>query len=104
MGFEIIGTGSYAPGPPVPNSALARVMHTSDEWIEKGPGTKQRHYAPEGVGASDLAYEAAKRALEAARISPHDVDYIVFATMTPDHIFPGPGALLAHKLGMDGTP
>ncbi len=54
MPFELIGTGSYAPGPAVPNEALARVMHTSDEWITKRSGIKQRHYAPEGVGASDL--------------------------------------------------
>jgi 3-oxoacyl-[acyl-carrier-protein] synthase-3 len=104
MTFELIGTGSYAPGTPVPNAALARVMHTSDEWIYKRSGIRQRHYAPEGVGASDLACEAAKRAIESAGISPRDIDYIVFATMTPDHIFPGPGALLAHKLGLDGVP
>lgn len=104
MGFELIGTGSYAPGHPVTNDDLARVMHTSDEWIAKRSGIRQRHYAPEGIGASDLACEAAKRALESAKLTPHDIDYVVFATMTPDHIFPGPGALLAHKLGMDGTP
>lgn len=104
MGFELIGTGSYAPGHAVTNDDLARVMHTSDEWIAKRSGIRQRHYAPEGVGASDLALEASKRAIEAAGISRHDIDYIVFATMTPDHIFPGPGALLAHKLGLDGTP
>jgi 3-oxoacyl-[acyl-carrier-protein] synthase-3 len=104
MGFELIGTGSYAPGPPVTNDMLARVMHTSDEWIAKRSGIRQRHYAPEGVGASDLALEAAKKAIEAAGISKSEIDYIVFATMTPDHIFPGPGALLAHKLGLDGTP
>ena len=104
MAFELIGTGSYAPGTPVSNDDLARVMHTSDDWIFKRSGIRQRHYAPEGVGASDLATEAAKRAIEAAGIHPRDIDYIVFATMTPDHIFPGPGALLAHKLGLDGTP
>jgi len=104
MGFELIGTGSYAPGPPVTNDQLAKVMHTSDEWIAKRSGIRQRHYAPDGVGASDLACEAAKKALAAAGITAQDLDYIVFATMTPDHIFPGPGALLAHKLGCDGTP
>jgi len=104
MPFEVIGTGSYAPGPAVSNDALARVMHTSDEWITKRSGIRQRHYAPEGVGASDLACEAAKRAIEAAHITAGDIDYVVFATMTPDHIFPGPGALLAHKLGLDGVP
>jgi 3-oxoacyl-[acyl-carrier-protein] synthase III len=104
LGFEIIGTGHYVPGRPVTNDALARVMDTNDQWIFKRTGVKQRHYAPEGVGASDLAVEASKRALESARIQPEEVDYVVFCTMTPDYVFPGPGALLAHKLGLRGTP
>jgi 3-oxoacyl-[acyl-carrier-protein] synthase III len=104
MGFEIIGTGHYVPGKPVTNDDLTRVMDTSDEWIKKRSGIRQRHYAPEGVGASDLGTEAAKKALTAANIEPKDVDYIVFATMTPDFIFPGPGALLGAKLGIPGIP
>jgi 3-oxoacyl-[acyl-carrier-protein] synthase-3 len=103
-GFEIIGTGHYVPGRPVSNEDLSRVMDTSDEWIFKRSGIKQRHYAPEGVGASDLGLEASRRAIEAARISPGDIDYVVFSTMTPDYVFPGSGALLAHKLGLDGVP
>jgi 3-oxoacyl-[acyl-carrier-protein] synthase-3 len=103
-GYEVIGTGHYVPGRPVTNEDLSRVMDTSDEWVFKRSGIKQRHYAPEGVGASDLALEASKRALDAANIPPSEIDYVVFATMTPDHIFPGPGALLAHKLGLQGTP
>jgi 3-oxoacyl-[acyl-carrier-protein] synthase-3 len=100
LGFEIIGTGHYVPGPPVPNEALARVMDTSDEWIFKRSGIRQRHYAPEGVGASDLGVVASQRALEAARLGPDDIDYVVFCTMTPDYVFPGAGALLTHKLGI----
>ena len=69
MGFELIGTGSYVPGAPVTNDQLAKVMDTSDEWIFKRSGIRQRHYAPEGVGASDLACEATKRAIEAAGIA-----------------------------------
>ena len=103
-GFEIIGTGHYVPGPPVSNDALARVMDTSDEWIFKRSGIRQRHYAPEGVGASDLAVEASRRAIESARIAPDEIDYIIFCTMTPDYVFPGPGALVAHKLGLTGVP
>src|SRR5579871_1958259 len=104
LGFEIIGTGHYAPGRPVSNDALGRVMDTNDEWIFKRSGIKQRHYAPEGVGASDLALEASRRAIEQARISREEIDYVVFATMTPEYVFPGSGALLAHKLGLAGVP
>jgi 3-oxoacyl-[acyl-carrier-protein] synthase III len=104
LGFEIIGTGHYVPGPPVTNADLARVMDTSDDWIFQRSGIRQRHFAPEGSGCSDFAVEAAKRAMEAARITPAEIDYVVFATMTPEYVFPGSGALLAHKLGLQGTP
>ncbi|MCL2723360.1 MAG: ketoacyl-ACP synthase III [Polyangiaceae bacterium] len=104
MGFEIIGTGHYVPGKPITNEALSRVMDTSDEWIFQRSGIRQRHFAGEGQGASDLGLEASKRALEAARISPKDVDYIIFTTMTPDYIFPGSGAVLGAKLGIAGVP
>jgi len=79
-------------------------MDTSDEWIFQRSGIRQRHFAGEGQGASDLALEAAKRALEMAKISAKDLDYILFATMTPDYVFPGSAAVLAAKLGLDGTP
>lgn len=104
MGFEIIGTGHYVPGAPVTNDALTRVMDTSDDWIFQRSGIRQRHFAGEGQAASDLALEASKRALESARISPKDLDYIIFTSMTPDYIFPGSGAVLGAKLGIDGVP
>jgi 3-oxoacyl-[acyl-carrier-protein] synthase-3 len=104
LGFEIIGTGHYVPGPPVTNADLSRVMDTSDDWIFQRSGIRQRHFAPEGAGCSDFAVEASKRAFEAARITPDEIDYVVFATMTPEYVFPGSGALLAHKLGLQGTP
>lgn len=103
-GFELIGTGHYVPGEPVKNDQLARVMDTSDDWIAQRSGIRQRHYAPEGKGASDLAVVAAKRAMESARIQPSEIDYVIFATMTPDYVFPGSGALLASKLGLEGVP
>jgi 3-oxoacyl-[acyl-carrier-protein] synthase-3 len=104
MGFEIAGTGHHVPGEPVTNEQLSRVMTTSDEWIYPRSGIKQRHYAPEGVGVSDLGCEAAKRALESASMDASEIDYIVFATMTPDYVFPGAGALLGAKLGIPGVP
>lgn len=102
--FEIIGTGHYVPPNCVKNEALARVMDTTDDWIFQRSGIRQRHYAPEGVGASDLGTEAARRAIESAGLTPKDIDYVVFSTMTPDYIFPGSGALVCEKLGMKGIP
>jgi 3-oxoacyl-[acyl-carrier-protein] synthase-3 len=104
MGFELIGTGHYVPGAPVPNDRLAKVMDTSDDWIFQRSGIRQRHFAGEGVAASDFAFEASKRAIEAAGITPKDIDYILFSTMTPDYIFPGSGAVLGAKLGIPGVP
>jgi 3-oxoacyl-[acyl-carrier-protein] synthase-3 len=102
--LTITGTGRYLPGRPYTNHDLARVMDTSDEWIRQRTGIGQRHYAPDGVGASDLAVPAAQQALEAAGKQPGDVDYILFNTMTPDHVFPGSGVLLGKKLGCLGAP
>lgn len=104
MGYEIIGTGHFVPGAPVTNDDLSRVMDTSDAWIAQRSGIRQRHFAGEGVGASDLAYEASKRAIEAAGIEASEIDYILFATMTPEYIFPGSGGLLGAKLGIVGVP
>jgi len=103
-GITIVGTGSYAPGEPVTNDMLARVMDTTDDWVHQRTGIRQRHFTPEGVGCSDLAVEASKRAIASAGIAAEDIDYIVFATMTPDYVFPGSGGLLGAKLGIPGVP
>lgn len=103
-GLSIIGTGSYLPGRPYTNHDLARVMDTNDEWIRQRTGIVQRHFCPPGLGAADLALPACQRALEAARLAPGDIDYILFNTMTPDNLFPGPGALLGARLGCVGVP
>ncbi len=103
-GITIIGSGRHTPDNVVSNAALARVMDTNHDWIKQRSGIEQRHFAPEGVGASDLAVPACKQAIEAARISPEDIDYILFNTMTPDYVFPGSGALLGAKLGIPGVP
>ncbi len=103
-GITIVGSGRYLPGKPYTNQDLARVMDTSDEWIRQRTGIEQRHYCPEGQGASDLAVPAARLALESAGRTEADIDYIIFNTMTPDHILPGSGPLLGAKLGCPGTP
>ena len=103
-GFSIIGSGHFVPGRPYTNNDLARVLDTNDEWIRQRTGIVQRHYCPEGQGVSDLALPAAQSALEAASRRPEDLDYILFSTMTPDHVFPGSGSLLGAKLGCPGVP
>jgi 3-oxoacyl-[acyl-carrier-protein] synthase III len=103
-GTTILGSGRYVPGEPVPNVALSRVMDTNDAWIRQRAGIEQRHFAPDGVGVSDLAVPACQAAIEAAGLSPRDIDYVLFNTMTPDYILPGSGALLGAKLGIPSVP
>jgi 3-oxoacyl-[acyl-carrier-protein] synthase III len=103
-GITIMGSGRHVPGPPVKNDGLARVMDTNDAWIRQRSGIQQRHFAPDGVGASDLALPASLQAIAAAGLEPSDIDYILFNTMTPDYVFPGSGALLGEKLGLPAVP
>jgi 3-oxoacyl-[acyl-carrier-protein] synthase-3 len=81
-------------------------MDTSDEWIRQRTGIEQRHWVPEGggVGSSDLGLEASRIAMQRAGWKPEDIDLIIFATLSPDIFFPGPGCLMQHKLGLDATP
>lgn len=103
---RIIGTGSYLPGNPVTNHDLvARGIDTSDEWIVERTGISARHYAADDQFSSDLALEASKRALEAAKCAVEDIDLIIVATSTPDMVFPSTATILQHKLGMkNGAP
>src|SRR5262245_5348746 len=100
----IVGSGSHIPPNRVTNDMMARLMDTSDEWIRERSGVEARHYVDPGVGTSDLGVEAARTALAGAGLAPEDVDLVVFATMTPDHYFPGSGALLQQKLGLRSVP
>src|SRR4051794_9430726 len=102
--LSILGSGRDVPGEPLPHEHLPPRMGTSSEWIRKRTGIEARHFAPDGVGASDLALPACLAALEAARLTPQDVDYIIFNTMTPDYLLPGSGTLLGAKLGIPGVP
>jgi 3-oxoacyl-[acyl-carrier-protein] synthase-3 len=100
----VVGSGSYIPANRVTNEMMARLMDTSDEWIRERSGVEARHYVDPGVGTSDLGVEAAKTAIAHAGLTPQDIDLVVFATMTPDHYFPGSGALLQKKLGLGHVP
>jgi len=99
----IRGSGMYVPDSVVTNERMSLLMDTSDEWIRQRTGIEERRYARKGTSSSDLAFEAAKRAIEGAGLGARDLDLIVFATMTPDHYFPGNGGLLAKKLDLATT-
>ena len=100
----IVGSGSSIPPLQVTNEMLARIMDTSDEWIRERSGVETRYYVDDGVATSDLGVAASQAALELAGVGKRDVDMVVFATMTPDHYFPGSGALLQKKLGLPQVP
>ena len=97
----ISGTGGYVPETVVTNDDLiARFgMDTSDEWIRKRTGIEERRFAEEGVASSDLGARAAKKALERAGKALGDIDMILFATLSPDMVFPGSGVFLQRAMG-----
>jgi len=99
---RIVGTGSYLPPKVVTNDDLARQMDTSDEWIRTRTGIRQRHIAEPSQTSSDLAVEASRAALAAARVLPREIDLIIVATATPDYIFPSTACIMQAKLGIKG--
>jgi 3-oxoacyl-[acyl-carrier-protein] synthase-3 len=99
---RIVGTGSYLPAHAVTNDELAKSVDTSDEWIVSRTGIRQRHLAEPDQGSSDLAYSASLKALEAAGMRADEIDLIIVATSTPDHVFPSTACLLQAKLGNKG--
>lgn len=96
----IIGVGSYLPERVLTNTELSRQIDTSDEWIAERTGIRERRIAASDEKTSDLAINAATRALEAARCSPADIDLIVVATTTPDLTFPATAARVQAALGV----
>jgi len=95
----VTGVGSFLPEQVVTNADLAAIVDTSDEWIQERTGIKQRHKARDDQPTSDLAVEAARRALVDAGRSPEDVDLIIVATTTPDMTFPATASIVQRKLG-----
>ncbi len=100
----IVGSGACVPPNQVTNQMLARIMDAGDDWIKERSGVETRYYVDAGVSTSDLALAATVEALKAASIDKNELDLIIFATMTPDHFFPGSGGLLQSKLGITNTP
>ncbi len=95
----VTGVGGYLPDRIVTNDELSKLVDTSDEWIRERTGIRQRRQADDGTPVSDLAVEAARRALEAAGRTPDDVDLIIVATTTPDLTFPAVATIVQRKLG-----
>jgi len=104
MRSVITGTGMYIPEASVDNHALAKIMDTSDEWIRVRTGIVKRQYAAPDQATSDLAVPACRQAIENAGLKTEDIDYLVFATMTPDYYFPGSAPFLQRKLGLEQIP
>lgn len=99
---KIVSTGRYIPEKLVTNADMEKLVPTSDAWIRERTGIEQRYFVHKEMGVSDLAYEASKVALEKANLQPEDIDFIIFATLSPDYMFPGSGVLLQEKLGIPG--
>jgi len=97
----VTGIGHYLPERVVANAEFEQSLDTTDEWIRSRSGIERRHFAAEGESTSDLATEAAKRALQDAGIVPDDLDAIILATSTPDFTFPSAATMVQAALGMN---
>ena len=99
---RIAGTGSYLPDKVLTNADLEKIVETSDEWIVSRSGIRERHIAAADQTTSDLSYEAALKALEAAGMTADEIELIIVGTTTPDIVFPSTACLLQAKLGISG--
>lgn len=96
---SIVGVGSYVPNRIMTNADLEKLVETSDEWIMTRTGIRERRIAAPDEFTSDLAAKAAQRALQAAKVSPEQIDLIIVATITPDMPFPSTACLVQQKIG-----
>jgi len=98
---KIIGLGYYVPDNVVTNDDLSKIMNTSDEWIQERTGIKERRHIVRGEDTTtSMGVKAAKVAIERSGVANDDIDFIVFATISPDYYFPGPGVALQQELGL----
>lgn len=98
----IKGTGYYVPENIVTNDDLSKIMDTSDEWIQERTGIQQRHFATKGKDTTtNMGVRAAEMAIAKANINKEDIDFLIFATLSPDYYFPGCGVLAQKELGLN---
>jgi 3-oxoacyl-[acyl-carrier-protein] synthase-3 len=98
---KIIGLGYYVPDNVVTNDDLSKIMNTTDEWIQERTGIKERRHIVRGEDTTtSMGVKAAKIAIERSGVANDDIDFIVFATISPDYYFPGPGVALQQELGL----
>jgi len=99
---QIVGIGHYVPDNVVSNKDLEQFMETSDEWIIERTGIRERRWVKPGSddAPSTMGTKAARIAIENAGLTPDDIDFIVFATLSPDYYFPGPGVQVQEQLGI----
>ena len=97
---KIAGVGHYVPERVITNFDLEKMMDTSDEWIRERSGIVERHWVEDDEHNVDMAEKASRSALEQAGLSTEDIDFIIFATLSPDYFFPGTGCLLQDRLGL----
>ncbi len=100
---KITALGCYTPPRVLTNQDLESIVQTTDQWILERTGIRERHIADPGIATSDLAYEAAKIALEQNGTNPSDVDAIIVCTVTPDMMFPATACLVQNRLGAKGA-
>ncbi|MEC8536155.1 MAG: 3-oxoacyl-ACP synthase, partial [Bacteroidota bacterium] len=100
---KITGMGHYVPENIVTNNDLSQLIETTDEWIQERTGINQRRWAVKGDGNTtfSMGLKAALNAIKNARINKESIDFIVFATLSPDYYFPGPGVQIQEALGID---
>ena len=100
---KITALGAYVPPRLLTNDDLEKLVETSNDWIVERTGIRERHIVDKGIATSDLATEAARRALSQRGLEPSDLDAILVATVTPDMFFPSTACLVQHKLGAKGV-
>ncbi|GAB3789883.1 beta-ketoacyl-ACP synthase III [Virgibacillus kimchii] len=103
MQVGVLGTGHYVPSKVVTNKDLEKIVDTTDEWIRTRTGIEERRFADDEVTTSDMAFHAARQALEDSAIAAEDIDLILVATVTPDTAFPSVACIIQDRLGANNA-